>query len=77
MCLSPVPARCCFYSCSFVVPSEARSLALPAAFFSQGGLALWVFCVSIQIIRDFPGSPMVKTSLCSAGGVGLIPAWGA
>ena len=27
--------------------------------------------------RDFPGSPMVKTLPSNAGGVGLIPGWGA
>ena len=25
--------------------------------------------------RDFPGSPVVKTSASSAGGTGLIPGW--
>ena len=27
--------------------------------------------------RDFHGSPLVKTSLSNAGGVGSIPGWGA
>ena len=28
-------------------------------------------------MRDFPESPVVKTSPSKAGGVGLIPGWGA
>ena len=27
--------------------------------------------------RDFPGSPVVKTSPSNAGGAGLLPGWGA
>ena len=27
--------------------------------------------------KDFPGSPVVKTSPSKAGGVGVIPGWGA
>ena len=27
--------------------------------------------------RDFPGHPVVETLLSNAGGVGLIPGWGA
>ena len=30
-----------------------------------------------SIFRDFPGSPVVKTSPSNAGGAGSIPGWGA
>ena len=30
-----------------------------------------------MILGDFPGSPVVKTSLSNAGDVGLISGWGA
>ena len=52
----------------------------PALFFSQGGfgyVGLLCFHTNLKITRDFPGSPMVKTSLSSAAGVGSIPGWGA
>ena len=26
--------------------------------------------------REFPGSPVVRTLLSTAGGIGLIPGWG-
>ena len=37
-----------------------------------------LFCNNFKWgIWDFPGTPVVKTSSSIAGGVGLIPGWGA
>ena len=33
--------------------------------------------IALKIIRDFLGSPVVKTLPSNAGGVGSIPGWGA
>ena len=30
-----------------------------------------------NLLRDFPGGPVVKTSPSNAGGASLIPGWGA
>ena len=35
------------------------------------------FFKSKTTIGDFPGNPVVKTSVLKAGGTGSIPAWGA
>ena len=45
-------------------------------------LATYIFNIYICIRKEdckveFPGGPVVKTSPSSAGGVGLIPGWGA
>ena len=29
-----------------------------------------------EVVRDFPGGPVVKTSPSNSGGAGLIPGWG-
>jgi len=40
-------------------------------------MSLWKECLIRNAIRDFPGNPVVKTLPSNAGGVGLIPGWGA
>ena len=40
-------------------------------------MSLWKECLIRTAIRDFPGSPGVKTLPSNAGGVGLISGWGA
>ena len=39
-------------------------------------MSLWKECLIRNAIRDFPGSPGVKTLPSNAGSVGLISGWG-
>ena len=58
---------------------KARILEWVAISFSVYMEILLQKCLSYQImmIRDFPGSPVVKTRLLVQGGAGLIPGPGA
>ena len=49
----------------------------PIATFFFCFLSLQLWDLEVLVLRDFPGSPVVKTSPSTAGVVGSIPGWGA
>ena len=70
----------CPVACGILVPRpgiEPASPALEGGFFTTGppGKSLPTFKTALP--GDFPGGPVVGTSLSSAGGVGSIPGQGA
>ena len=46
------------------------------AYHSDEIFRVWIFCIKITALGDFPGGPVDENLPCNAGDMGSIPGWG-